>query len=204
MEEEQTHDFFSLTCPICKCKMAAGKVVVNFEDFKTILKRVFTDHAVYTSLLIMQSVPTLQPDASVITERLLLNPKDIRNLLEPFLGSKIGMQLEEAFTQHLKLAAGTLEPLRLGKKREVQDAVNKLVDQGVKVGTLLGSINPSKLSTAVAIKEFETHNNFVVELATLRSQGKYIEYINLYDIYFDHMMGLSDLITIALVPNCII
>ena len=188
--------------PICKCKRTEGKVIVNFNDFKTAMRRVFTDHANYTSLLIMASVPVLQPDAGEIATRLLENPMHIRVLLEPFKGPIVGAQIEQVFTEHLKLAAAALEPARMNRKRELQSDVNALLEQGKQVGMLLSSINPLKFSPENAINEFTTHNEYVVKLVTLRSQKKYKEYIDTYDMYFNHMMELSDLITIALVPNC--
>ena len=190
--------------PICKCKRKENKIVVNFDDFRLAMRRIFTDHAVYTSLLIMQSVPVLQQDADEIAARLLENPSHIRFLLEPFLGVEVGIKIEEAFTQHLKLAASALEPVRLNRTRETQAAVNKLLEQGTLVGSLLGSINPLKFPENKAIEEFNTHNNFVVKLATLRSQGNYKEFISTYDIYFNHMMEMSDTITVALIPNCVV
>ena len=188
--------------PVCKCKHKAGKIIVNYEDFKTSMRRVFTDHAVYTSDVIKESVPILQPDADENTNRLLENPADIRFLMEPFLGSVIGQQIQDLFTQHLKLAAATLEPARNGRANELQRAIDELLTQGIKIGQLLGSINPNKLNVNNAIIEFETHNQFVVQLVSLRSKDMYQEYIDTYDIYFNHMMQLSDTITNALVVEC--
>ena len=189
--------------PICKCKKADGKIIIDFDAFKTAMRRIFTDHAVYTSKLIEKSVPTLLPDANDTAARLLENPLHIRTVLEPILGPVVGEQLQNLFTEHLKLAAATLEPARTEKSREVKIGVEKLLEQGKQVGMLLGSIDPTKLSPELAIREFNTHNNYVVSLVTLRTQrGKDKEYINLYDDYFNHMMALSDSVTSVLPRKC--
>lgn len=188
--------------PVCKCKRVEGKTIVNFEDFRVTMRRIFTDHAVYTSLLIIQSVPKLEPDADITAKRLLENPVHLRAVLQPFLGPAAGQQVENLFSQHLKIAASALGPARMGNQREITAKVNELLEQGKEVGKLLGSINPIKLSPATAIAEFTTHNQYVAKLATLRSQRKYQEYIDTYDDYFNHMMALSDTVTMALPRSC--
>ena len=184
---------------MCKCKQKEGKVIVDFEAFRVALRRIFTDHAVYTSKVIESSVPVLQFDSKDNIDRVLENPGHIRFLVEPFLGVAAGEKVEALFTEHLKLAAATLEPVRLGNKKATAAAVAKFMEQGVQVGMLIGSINSKKLNKEQAIQEFSTHNEFVVKLATLRSQRKSKEYNETYDFYFNHMMELSDSIANALV-----
>jgi hypothetical protein len=50
----------------CKCKHGASKVIVDYDDVKLALRKLFTEHAWYTVLVINESVPVKQPDAEVL------------------------------------------------------------------------------------------------------------------------------------------
>lgn len=183
----------------CKCKHRDNKLIVDFDDYRVALRRAFTDHAVYTSCLITESVPILQPDAAFVSERLLRNPTDIRNLLQPLIGSEKGEVVERVIGDHLKLAAATLEPVRNNDSQRTARAVEAFLNQGNEFGSALSSLNPSKLPLDVAVTMVRDHNNFVVNLATLRQQKNYEDYINTYDVYFSHMMEFSDALCNALI-----
>jgi len=178
-----------------------NKVVVNFEDFKANLRQVFTDHGVFTSQLIISSVPIVQPDSDSFKNKLLQNPTDIRVAIEPFVGVETALAVQNLFTEHLVLAATALEPVRNGDSVAIAAAVNNLLEQGDKVGAALGSVNPAKLSPQDAIDNMRTHNTFVAKLATLRQEGQYDEYVRVYTEYFNHLMGLSDAVAGAM-PMC--
>lgn len=191
-------------CPVtgkeCSCPMTGRTDVGNamLMDYKSALRSVLTDHAVYTSLLIIESLPVNQPDSQFVAERLLKNPKDIRNLVEPIIGEAKGKVVEDLFTEHLTLAAGCLTYIRNGDNNEVQNYINKFFANGEQIAAALSSLNPAKLDYETAKTTMYEHNKFVVELAMLRKEQKYGEYITKYDVYYKHILMFADTLNKAL------
>jgi hypothetical protein len=155
---------------------------------------------VYTSWLITESLPILQPDNTAIATRLMKNPVDIGNLLDPVIGREEASSVRDLFTEHLELAAGALEPVRNNTTNLVNIAVHKLYSQGDRVGEALHNLNPNKLIKDYAIDMMRQHNEFVVKLAQLRANNEYVEYIETFDEYYKHMLMFSDMIYEALMP----
>lgn len=157
-------------------------------------RKVFDEHAIYTSSLITASVPELLPEASFLTERLLQNPKDIANLIRPLKGNQVANQVENLFTEHLKLAAAALEPARLNNKAALENAANAFIMQGDKIANLLSKLNPNVLSLNSSKNLMKQHNNFVVRLLDLRSRGLHQQYIQAFDQYLNHISMMANTI----------
>lgn len=193
--------------PICRCregeKLArTSKGAAMLLDLKCALRRVFTEHTVYTSSLIVASLPELNSRyAKAVTTRILMNPADIAALLRPIIEPALAGDIEAAFTEHLKLAAATFKPIREHDGEATEVAVDALVEQGNLVALYLSAINPHVIPIEEAEEEFRQHNLYVAELATLREQEKYEQYVEVYDTYRAHMDGLSDLIYAALITR---
>lgn len=199
-------------CPItgdypCKCprKTSASPLGSALRiDLKAAFRKLFTDHLVYTNLVIMESVPILQEDADSFVKRLLRNPIDIANLLQPIVGVELAKAIKDQFTEHLKLANSALTPVRNGDSAGIKAAVEKFYAQGELLAVSIHNLSPVKLPYELVRKLIREHNEFVVKLASIRGglngispeqrERKYEEYIDTYDQYFKHGMGLSDAI----------
>jgi hypothetical protein len=167
-------------------------------DLKASLRKVFSEHSDYTHFLIVESLPVLQASVSAVTTRLLRNPIDIANRIEPLVGPDKAELVAQLFTDHLKLAAAALKPVREGHKKATQEAVEKLYQQGDVLAEGLYLLNPKKLDLETVTRMIHEHNEFVVELATLRQTKQYEEYIMTYDEYTKHMLMIADALYQAL------
>ena len=175
----------------------------RYLTFLLALRSLFDDHTLYTSQLIIESLPIKQPDADIIAQRLLQNPSDLYNLLAPVIGSQSASSVSHVFADHLKLAAETLTPLREGRQNDLNRAVCLFMKQGNDVAQVLASINPNTLSLQDAQEMMRSHNEMVIQLAILRNQNKYQEYIQLFDHYRQHLLTLANTIFNALqASNC--
>lgn len=184
----------------CPCTGATQcRCPVPDAGLQSALWSTLDDHTLYTSWLITASLPNPQPDATEIATRLLENPSDIRAVIEPIVGTELADEIEDAFAEHLKLAAETLPPVQAGDTTAINSAVATLYRQGDTVANFVSQINPSLLPFEMVSKEFRTHNEYVVELATLRNSRRYTDYIKVFDSYRQHMKRLSDAIYRGLV-----
>ena len=186
-------------CPVtgenqCHCadKAATPLGAAIRMDLGGVLRKLFTDHAVYTNWLILASLPILQRDAPDVVERLLKNPDDIAALIAQIKGPQAATAAQQVISDHLLLANAALKPVREENAAETQMAVNAFYVQGDTFGDVLSSLNPKKLTKEQARAMVRKHNEYVVQLATLRTQGKFKEYIMIYDEYYKHMLMFSD------------
>jgi len=191
-------------CPItgsdCHCnkKLAATREGSSLLiDLKGSLRFLFTDHTNLTSRLIEKQLPVLRYGADSVAKRLLRNPSDIRKLIEPIVGAGLGKDIEQLFSDHLKLAAAVLPLLRNGSAN-LKQSIDKFYAQGDDVAEGLTKINEIKLPYSETKKMMHLHNERVVKLATLAFAEKEDEFTKTYDAYYAHILKLADAIYIGL------
>ena len=180
-----------MVCPItggeCKCTM------------KEQLRKLFTEHAVYTKFFIESKLTSL-PDLDVITNRLLRNQKDIGDFIKPIVGENNGNMATKLLQEHILAAAGAVEAVKDGNTDKINNAINKVFANSKQVAQFLSSLNPEKLPFDAVLKMFNEHNQHVIDMAIAHSQNKFDEEIKHYDSYYTHMLALSDTLHAALEP----
>jgi hypothetical protein len=191
-----TGDYPCQCPPSDKYRSAIGQALK--VDLRASIRKVFSEHANYTHFLIIESLPMLQPNAEVVTNRLLRNPTDIAQRIEPLVGPDKADLIEQLFTDHLKLAASALTPLRDNLPDELDEAVEKFYAQGDILAEGLYLLNPDFLNLDKVKELIHEHNEFVVKLASLRQATQYEDYIETYDEYTKHMMMIAEVLHQAL------
>lgn len=159
-------------------------------DMKAALRFVFTDHANYTSWLIVETLPKQTAAAESVGTRLMKNPRDINMGLRDIIGHENGDMLENLFREHLTLAANLLGLLLADQ--DVTATAHKFFENGNVIGEILNHLNPQKISLEHAQMMMKEHNTYVIKLAKLRKAEEYVKYVLTYDEYFAHMMKFSD------------
>lgn len=186
-------------CPIsgednCTCISAAvtvqGKLMMM--DVKACLRKLFTDHVVYTNWLILVSDDPEK--AKEISARLLKNPTDFKNLLSPIIGKFISTNFEQLLSEHLKLAASLIPLLKEDSCQLLEKTIHQFYANGSEFARLLSTIDSAKLTFEYAKITFDTHLNFVLKLAVLHHRKKWDEYVKTYDLYYKHMLMFSDVV----------
>ena len=173
--------------PVCKCTM------------KEKMRKLFTDHAFYTKFYIESALSDL-PDVKVITNRLLQNQVDIGNFVKPVVGNVNGDHLASLLKEHILAAAGAVSAVKKEDEKEVKTAVDKVFANSWLVSQLLSSFNPEKLPFDVVLKIFNQHNQYVIDITTLHFNEDFEKEINTVDLYYQHMLMLSDTLHDALNP----
>jgi hypothetical protein len=175
--------------PVCRC--SADMEPVSIPRHKDALRKLFTDHAVFTKMLIVAFLDS-RPEADVTQTRLLRNQREIGVFFGSFLGIEAGVAIGNLFTEHIKLAAEVLATI---KSNSNLDPVIKRVFGNVRdVAIALSTLPDSHASYDEVYKEFGRHNEFVVEIAKLHYAGKYKEEIDVYDRYYVHMLHFSNIL----------
>lgn len=185
-------------CPItgrvkCECgeslTSSGAMMKLNLRD---VLRKLFTDHVIYTNWLIVVSLPKLQDSADAVTDRLLENPKDIARLLDPLIGHSASYKLERLITDHLVIAKNLLTLLR--EKKDTKQEYQCFSDNAEELGKTVSTLNPGKLREEDSIKMWKTHIDQVVQLAKEQNSGQHKRHTDTFDNYYKHMLVMSDMI----------
>ena len=189
-------------CPVtgetkCRC-MGNKKLIDRMQvDLKAALRKLFTDHGVYTKFVINGIVDGTQ-DVSDLVKRLLQNQVDIGNQLKPILGEEKGKRLTYLLLQHIELAAEVIKAAVKGDANLVENNKKKLFANSSRVAEFLTSLNPEKLPLAATKSMFDMHNQFVIDMTVNRIKKQFAEEIKLYDAYYNELLEMSDSIFTAL------
>lgn len=178
-------------CPQEPAVSNVGRALLT--DMRSAVRNVMMEHSMYTFLAITHHLPEVQPGAAeVIVERLMRNPRDIAQLIVPIVGPELASSVERVIRTHLELAAATFEPLRRVSTVQINAAVDRFMEQGEEFATALHALNIRKIPLDIARNLVKQHNTFVVQLASLRSQGNHERYVALFDDYIGHTQRFAD------------
>lgn len=186
----------------CKCGPKKHKVAASKRPtLKETLRKLFTDHAVYTRFYMNDYLHGCSSKASLdaTVARLMENQKDIGDGIEFKIGQDNAHQLTKLLQEHIGLAAQVLNAVKNESSAKLQSALSELFNNADRVGAFLHELNPRKLPLAVVTKEFRQHNQHVVDMATLILKSEWKASLEKYDQYYNHMLHFSDLLYHALV-----
>ena len=169
-------------------------------DLRGAIRKVWVDHVNLLTLLTVESVPVEQPAAQFVAARLRLNPIEFRQLLEPVLGVEVALNLERLLAEHIELGAALLVPIRNRDQASADAAVARFAENGERLAAALAAVNPDKLDITTARALIQQHNQFDVDGAVLRAQGRFREQVELYDPVMRHTLLLADVIYESLTP----
>jgi hypothetical protein len=181
--------------PICKCE---SKAIITYDiTVKDVLRKLFSDHIFFTKLYIDSYLNDIANQKAIL-KRLLENQDEIGTYVGQIVGQEKGNHLAMLLSEHIKLAGKALVAVKTD--RNVQKAVQNLFDEGDQVASFISSLNPVKLPVQVVVEQFHRHNQFVVDLATLRFKNtQYAKEVKTFDAYYNHMLMFSDLLYFALI-----
>lgn len=161
------------------------------------LRKLFTDHAVYTKFVItdvLEDLKNTKPDLS----RLLENQDEIGKFVGKIVGVSKGRALSSLLREHIQLAGACVITLHEGDTAALHTNIAHLFENSDRIGAFLHSLNPSKLPLKAVQKMFHQHNQYVLDIAIAQQKEQATKVVHLFDKYYDHMMMLSDTLESAL------
>lgn len=180
----------------CKCLNKRPNVSSLKVDLKGVIRKLFTDHAVYTAF-VLKGIVDGTKDVPVFLARLLLNQKDIGDQLKPLIGDTAGNQLTLLLTNHIKLA-GAIITGAVTSDPTLNNKIHDLFMNSDLVAHFLTSLNPNKLPYNITQVMFSNHNQFVLDMTFNRILGRYDQEQILYDAYYNEIIEMADALFHAL------
>jgi hypothetical protein len=180
----------------CKCVKQTPKVVAVQIDLKSALRKLFTDHGVWTKF-VLNAIVDGTADVNAGLARLMRNQEDIGNAVAMVAGQEYGSGLTVLLKQHISLA-GDVMKAAVANDPQLQTKIDLLFANSILVGRALSILNPVKLPVDEMVTMFNRHNQFVIEMTTSRIAGKYEDEVRLFDGYYNELLELSDALFHAL------
>ena len=182
----------------CKCIKTNAKISSIQVDLKSSLRKLFTDHAVYTKF-ILNAIINKTPDLNILLEHLMINQEDIGNQLKPIIGDYNGNMLIMLLKKHIELAGSNKMAVNLPFNLFlIENNIKMLFSNGEQVARFLTFLNPIKLHYDVIKDMFNRHNQFIIHMIKARISGSYQNEYKLYDACYNELLEMSDTIVNAL------
>src|SRR5262249_55606230 len=90
-------------------------------DLKTSMRKLWTDHTVWTRDYIIAAVDD-KADAMAAANRLMKNQEDIGNAIAAYYGAPAGQQLTALLKQHISIAVDLIKAAKAGDKAAQKQA----------------------------------------------------------------------------------
>lgn len=195
-------------CPVTKGALChCDELLPESESGKSersVLRRLFADHGIYFSALVMNRLPEEQPGSDAIVTRLQDGAADLARVLEPTVGSEKANALYQAFLSHLDLSGSMIADPN-------EDTIADFVVQGQDefLPAFLDLCNSDEMpedsvdddshnrhgrQVAMIEKLVAEHVNIDVQLVLARANGDAVRFIDLNDRGLMHLKQLADTI----------
>ncbi len=113
----------------------------DMEDLTGYFRMLWEQHVMWTRIAVMAILYDL-PGTDLIIQRLLRNPADFANALEPFYGAEAAKEFERLFTEHLTIAAEIVKAAKAGNNESVAAADQRWRENADQIAALLSTMNP--------------------------------------------------------------
>ena len=177
----------------CKCQNKMDSIDALQVDIKATMRKLFTDHAVYTKFVI-NGIVDGSNDVQALLLRLLQNQSDIGDQLAPIIGKENGKILTELLQEHIEFAGEVIMQAKAGNDDRI--ATKRLFANSRAIASFLSSLS-DKLPFSEFKSMFDQHNQFVIDMTVSRLQQDYETEIVQFDAYYNAILEMSDSIVSA-------
>lgn len=118
-----------------------GDTVISESGLSKYLRMLWEQHVYWTRLFIISTVFNL-PDAALVTQRLLRNPKDFGDALRPIYGDEAASKMTELLTAHLTIAAQLTKAALAGNNTAAAQLEKQWYANADDIAKALSQINP--------------------------------------------------------------
>lgn len=168
-------------------------------SLKLAMRRLWSDHVIYTRCYIISAIAALQ-DAQATATRLLKNQEDIGNAIVPFYGKEAGNKLTELLQEHIKIAVELVEAAKTGDQQKFGAADKRWTENANQIAAFLAGANPNWPKKDVT-DLLSLHLKITKEEAVARLTGKWEEDIQKFDEIYTEIMVLADALSDGIVKQ---
>ena len=181
-------------------KFAGPKVYSQKEvDLQKGMRQLWTDHAVWTRLYILESMGN-SPAADVAAVRLLKNQEDIGNAIKPLYGDAAGTKLTGLLKEHIIIAVAIINDVKAGNATAQAADEAKWTQNADEISTFLASANPNW--PLPAVKDLmHMHLSTTKNELVARATKNYPADVQAWDAVYTHILTMSDALSGGIVKQ---
>jgi hypothetical protein len=207
--------------------MAVGTVADQAWSLKAGLRRLWTDHVVWTRMYIVSAVGgapvsehltaaldglvgkvatplggvvSLMGTGDAAAVRLLRNQEDIGNAVVPFYGEDAGAKLTNLLKEHILIAVDMVGAARGGNDKKFQEEDAKWTRNAERIADLLSGANPNWPKPDV-VDLLGQHLSLTKQEVTARLKQQWSADVDAFDQIFTEILTLSDVLSDGLVKQ---
>ena len=161
-------------------------------------RKLWEQHGMWTRSFIVSAASNL-PDLQDVTVRLLRNPTDFAQVLQPFYG-EYSKEFERLLSEHLLIAAKIVNAAKNADTNTVNTERIKWYANADDIAGFLSSLNPYWSYEEWKDMLYE-HLRLVEEEAVIRLNKRYAEDIALYDIIEEQALEMADMMSRGIIAQ---
>ena len=196
-------------------------------SLKAALRRLWTDHVVWTRMYIISAVAgapmsehltalldglvgkvatplggvvSLLSNGDAAAVRLLKNQEDIGNAVVAFYGEAAGSKLTDLLKQHILIAVDLVAAARSGDEHKFQQEDAKWTRNAEEIADLLSGANPN-WPKADVVDLLAQHLNLTKQETTARIKADWSNDIDMFDQIVTEILTLSDVLSDGLIKQ---
>jgi hypothetical protein len=162
-------------------------------ELKENMRKLWTDHVVYTRQYIVSAVAN-DPSASAAATRLMRNQEDIGNAIVPYYGNAAGARLTTLLKDHINIATEVVAAAKAGDNTKLADADRRWHNNAADIANFLADANPNWSRDAL-LTMLNEHLSLTTREAVLRLQKNWTEDVSNFDRIFDQALHMADALT---------
>ncbi|MDD1707355.1 MAG: hypothetical protein LUO81_04065, partial [Methanoregulaceae archaeon] len=163
------------------------------------MRKLWTDHTVYTRLYIISSLDNA-PDTSVVAARLLKNQEDIGNAIKPVYGDAAGNQLTALLKEHILIAVDIVDAVKAKNATAQGAAEAQWKTNADDIANLLSGANPNWPNQVLKDMMY-THLATTKDELVARYTANYPADVKAYDTVYNHILMMSDALANGIVQQ---
>jgi hypothetical protein len=167
--------------------------------FKQDMRKLWTDHAVWTRDYIVAAVADA-PDAQSALNRLMRNQDDIGNAVAKYYGDSAGKQLTTLLKDHIAIAGDLIKAAKAGDKTGQQQADMKWHQNATQIADFLSKANPN-WPRATLVDLMNKHLSTTTDEVVARLGKKWDDDVRAFDAVYDHILHMSDALAEGIVKQ---
>jgi hypothetical protein len=154
------------------------------------MRKLWTDHVVWTRVYIMEAVGD-QPDTASAAARLMKNQEDIGNAVAAYYGADAGTQLTTLLKEHISIAVDIIKAAKAGDNAGQKAADGRWRQNADQIATFLSKANPHwPKATLVAL--MNEHLRTTTDEVVARLTKNWDADVRAFDQVYDHILKMSD------------
>ncbi len=181
-----------ITTPVTPAVTPSQLVYSQSElDMKLNMRELWTDHAVWTRMYIIESLDD-SPAADAAAARLLKNQEDIGNAIKPVYGEAAGNQLTSLLKQHILIAVDIVDDVKAGNATAQAADESRWKDNADDISKFLSTANPTYWPDPAVKSLLYMHLSTTKDELVARATGNYTADVAAWDAVYNQILTRSD------------